>query len=252
MDLTILPKQPEQPEQPEQSAHPNNGRKNNKFNSNKGKMSNKNQAQNSRPKSRGFKKSSTDNNVGQEQGQNQGQNQNQEQVHRQSSSNNNTRTNEKYGFKGKNQTQRQPLAQTQNQTNTQRQFTRTPRLSPEEYAGELEKCSKAFFVHLNEYLGEEFVIKGKPNPDKPKEVPKSTKKTNLQRIQDGMAVNVLKVVYDREKDGDLKYLDNLVRSTDMSLLTKIGTYMKNYGLVTTLKNLNNRDAIFVHSQYVMV
>lgn len=126
------------------------------------------------------------------------------------------------------------------------------RLSPEDYLGELKKCQKAFFVHLVEYLKEEFVIKSEN--DKNKEV-KIIKKTNLERIKDGLGVNVMRLFLDKSEKpeqkyiAELKYLDNLVTNRQMNFVGALTKYMNNYGIVTSFRGKNN---IMIHSPYIVV
>jgi hypothetical protein len=131
-----------------------------------------------------------------------------------------------------------------------------PRLSPEDYGNELKKCQKVFFVHLSEYLKEQVIIKSKPEEDKKKEV-KVIKKTNLERIQNGSSVNVMKLFLNNSENTNqqqkyingLEYFDNLISNKQMNFFETLSNYMDKYNVVTSFRGKNN---ILIHSPYLMV
>ena len=131
---------------------------------------------------------------------------------------------------------------------------RQPRLSPEDYLDELKNCQKLFFVHLAEYLKEEFIVKSKPEDDKKKEI-KIIKKTNLSRIQGGLGVNVMRIFLDKNENSEQKYitglgyLDNLVSNRQMNFVETLTNYMNKYGISTSFRGKNN---IMIHSPYILV
>ena len=135
------------------------------------------------------------------------------------------------------------------QTNKNYQ-TRLPMLSAKEYSNELVKCQNKFFVHLSEYLNEQVVTRPKLDNSKDKksqELVKSVKRTNLERIQGGVSVNVMKVVKEKEQDEDLRYLSNLVSNRGMNFVDKLSEWMGKANVVTTFRN---RDTIWIHSPYL--
>ena len=145
---------------------------------------------------------------------------------------------------------------------------KNPRLSPEEYSNELKKCQKLFFVNLAKYLKEEIVIKTKPDS---KNTTQTIKKTNLQKIQDGSSVNIMKIFLNKNHDDKidentshdvnpvvnpqnkyidgLEYFDNLISNRQMNFVETLSDYMSKYGVITTFKGKNN---ILIHSQYLIV
>ena len=170
--------------------------------------------------------------------------------------NNNEQRPKVRGFKNSNK--KQNLDQKQNLDKKQNldQKQNEPRLSTEEYLYELKKCQKAFFVELSDYLKEEILIKQKTDDDKKKEIT-TIKKTNLDKILDGQSVNIIKIVTnryqskitDKNKNDDLKYLDNLITNRQMNFVKTLSNYMDKYEVLTTFRGKNN---IILHSQYLMV
>ena len=128
-----------------------------------------------------------------------------------------------------------------------------PRLSTSEYLDELKKCQKVFFTYLTTYLKEEVSIKvsepitNSTSNDKKNPI-KFIKKTNLLRIQSG-SVNIIKVIRELEQDGDIKYLDDLIKNRSMDFVQTLRTQMEKYGIVTTFRNKNT---IWIHSPYIIV
>jgi len=153
-----------------------------------------------------------------------------------------------------------------------------PRLSREKFEQELIKCKKAFYTHFNEYLKEEVQIEVKTseNPDSKKQTgPKSVKKTNLQRIQDGMiTVNILRVIRDRELksnskskltlepepeqepkqkptidndiESELGFLDELVANRKMNFVFELSEHMAKFNVVVTQRG----KSLMLHSFYI--
>ena len=103
---------------------------------------------------------------------------------------------------------------------------------------------------MSEYLNEQVVTRPKLDNSKDKksqELVKSVKRTNLERIQGGVSVNVMKVVKEKEQDEDLRYLSNLVSNRGMNFVDKLSEWMGKANVVTTFRN---RDTIWIHSPYL--
>ncbi len=135
------------------------------------------------------------------------------------------------------------------------QQNQTPRLSPEEYMEELKKCQNTFFKYLGEYLREEVVMKPKQEDTKKDsgkkdaKQAKPVKKTNLQRIQDGQSVNILRAIKEKEQNSDLKYLDNLVTNRQIDFVKNLAEQMSRACVCT---NFKGKYTIMLHSPYLMV
>lgn len=151
-----------------------------------------------------------------------------------------------------------------------------PRLSGEKFEQELNKCKKTFYTHLNEYLKEEVQMEVKTeNPDSKKQSgPKLVKKTNLQRIQDGMVtLNVLRAMRDREFksylqahqqahhqleqteskqityddfESGLVFLDELVANRRMNFVFELAEYLAKFNIVITQRG----KTLMAHSVYL--
>ena len=168
------------------------------------------------------------------------------------------------------QSQSQSQSQQQSQQQQQQQYFQNnyrnqqsqQRLSPEAYLNELKNCQKTFFVHLAEYLKEEITIKSKSENDKKKESKEDkkkeyivVKKTNLERIQGGNSVNVMKLFLNISDSTDQKYitglgyLDNLVSNRQMNFFETLSNYMNKYNIVTSFRGKTN---IMLHSPHLMV
>lgn len=128
----------------------------------------------------------------------------------------------------------------------------SPGLTPQEYQIELTKCFNEFFSQMCKYFGETCLIypksDAKTNDDKKVDV-KPIRKTNLELIQNGQPVNIIKIIKQNDTENKFKYFDQLIYNKRIDFINKLTDYLLKYNIHITIKS---KDVMMLHSPHVLV